>query len=505
MTPMYKENPDLPLQVCTTITGDREYRKNCDRKDGAWFAKGVEVIELDGKWYTHNSPLLGYDHELKKLFLKEKYRFGGGIYMDGVIGYNKEQQQFEIGSFTLNKYNNVKVQLVDRTLMAINAEVLEGSGYVEELATGYWRKGLRGNVIKNLVNHNNKGYNIEDQGYEKLIKTYNEKPYKLNIDHAKIASLLSGTTFGIELEACAGNLPQHLLNRTGCCICKDGSLLDGNIYPPEYVTVPLAGPKGVGNAIELCGYLSTRNIVDLKCSYHAHLGGFVTSRQFLVALHSLCFKIQGEVFKMFPYYKLKPEGIKGKNYCKLLPKVFKQFKGETDYTTYINESYKLLYAYLSEDQNKKRVLPSKLTNRKNKVHLGGHYKWNKMARYHWINMINSVFSNRNTIEFRLHTPTFNAIKIINWLLICNAICKYAERYPLRCIDSTKVKFDDVLSYYEMTNPTEYTKFATQYLKAYVAERTKMFKADKRREDFTSQHELDGDKAYTFTHNKRKLF
>lgn len=507
---LYKNNPDLPLRTCTTITGDKEYCKNCFRKNKAWHPKGVDLIEINGAFYMPDSPKIAFDNELKVYFAKDKNKYNSDIIMNGVIGYDVKNQQFILGAFTKNPYNNVSVVTPDNRYLAISAEVLEGSGYVEEIATGEYKKGLRGNVIKNAVDHRNKGYNIEDQNYEKLKNLYNKKPYKFEINHAKIANLLSGTTFGIELEACAGNLPNHLLARTGVCICKDGSLLDNGVYPPEYVTVPLSGAKGVGNTIELCEYLSTRNIIDLRCSYHAHLGGFNTSRQFLVALHSLCYKIQGGVFKMFPHYKLKPEGIKGKNYCKLLPKIFKQYDTSQNYSDYINSNYIELYKYLSEAGSDgaskgKRFEPSKEFNRKNRKH-NGHYKWNRLARYHWMNMINSVFSKRNTIEFRLHTPTFNATKIINWLLICNAICKYAERYPLQCIDGTKIKFNDVLEYYQKINSNSvYHKFVSDYLKAYVAERTEMFKADKLKGDMTSNHELAKDKTYTFIYDERKLF
>lgn len=510
MKPKYKENPDLPLKVCITVTGDKEYVKHCFRKNKAWFPRGVELIELNGKFYMPDSKLISFDHELKTYFVKQEGKYGGKICFNGVIGYNVEAQEFILGDFTMNKYNNVTVMTPDREFYAINADVLVGSGYTEELATGQYKRNLKENKILNKINHANKGYNIEENGYERLIDTYNKKPYKFDINHAKIGNLLKGTTFGIELEACAGNLPNHLLARTGCCICKDGSLIGGDgLYPPEYVTVPLSGGKGIGNAIELCGYLSERNIADLKCSFHAHLGGFVTSRQFLVSLHSLCYKIQSDVFKMFPAYKLNPEGIKGKNYCKVLPKVFKQYDSADDYNDYINNAYKMLYAYLSSYSHGdtiKKVQPNQFNNRKNKVHNGGKAKWNRLARYHWINMINSVFSSRNTVEFRIHTPTFNATKVVNWLLICNAICKYAERYPLRCIDSTKISFTDVLNYYRDTNSGNvYATYVSNYLNAYVNERITLFKADKKAGDMLSNHELENDKAYTFTFENKTLF
>jgi hypothetical protein len=54
-------------------------------------------------------------------------------------------------------------------------------------------------------------------------------------------------------------------------------------------------------------------------------------------------------------------------------------------------------------------------------------KWNIHTRYTWINFINLLFGDgAKTVEFRLHGPTFNEGKILNWMLICSAILDYAE-------------------------------------------------------------------------------
>ncbi len=504
MTHKYADRPDLPLQVVKTITGDKEYRKNCRRKDGLWFAIDVDIAQVEGKWYKTTDTQILFDHHTKQYGLTYKVQSNCA---KGIVGYNKDTKEFIFGYFTRDPYNNCVVSKGVNKHSCINAEVLAGTKYKEDVATGTWIENGSAEIATGK-GHSDKGYNIEDNGYERLIKLYIERPYKLNLNHAKIAHLLKDTTFGIELEACAGNTPQYMLNRYGCTICRDGSLVNADgAYPPEYVTVPLSGAKGITNTIELTECLKSRNLVDLKCAYHLHLGNINTSRQFIVALHSLCYKIQGNVFKMFPHYKLKPDGIKGKNYCKLLPKTIKQYKSGEDYTEYINTNYKRLFKYCTEYQagdETKKVEADRNFNRKTKAH-NGKAKWSKLARYHWLNMCNIFFSERNTVEFRLHTPTFNATKIINWLLICNAICRYAEKYPLQCIDSTKITFTEVLSYYQRANSnSEYNHFVSNYLQAYVEERTQMFKLDKKKKDLTSDHELQSDKDYTFTYNGKQL-
>jgi hypothetical protein len=55
----------------------------------------------------------------------------------------------------------------------------------------------------------------------------------------------------------------------------------------------------------------------------------------------------------------------------------------------------------------------------------GDRKWDIQTRYKNVNLIPLLFGRRGTTEFRLHTSTFNSDKIINWIFICNGICKYA--------------------------------------------------------------------------------
>jgi len=43
-----------------------------------------------------------------------------------------------------------------------------------------------------------------------------------------------------------------------------------------------------------------------------------------------------------------------------------------------------------------------------------------------VNFIPFVWGTTGTVEFRVHPPTNNAIKVINWIFICNAIMKFAN-------------------------------------------------------------------------------
>lgn len=128
-------------------------------------------------------------------------------------------------------------------------------------------------------------------------------------------------------------------------------------------------------------------------------------------------------------------------------------------------------------------------------------KWDRHSRYFWLNLQNMIFSKRGTAEFRLHTATLNAQKMINWLFICNAIVKYAEVHQLEMFKSlAPISLVEVLYYYRDTFPnSERAAFLSDYLIAYYKERCSIFKRDMEKEDKVSDHELRNDKHYTFVY------
>jgi len=68
----------------------------------------------------------------------------------------------------------------------------------------------------------------------------------------------------------------------------------------------------------------------------------------------------------------------------------------------------------------------KFSNKNHPQDPHGEHKWMINSRYHIINLVPFLFGKRGTIEFRVHPPTLNPIKAINWLFICNAILKFAN-------------------------------------------------------------------------------
>ena len=164
------------------------------------------------------------------------------------------------------------------------------------------------------------------------------------------------------------------------------------------------------------------------------------------------------------------------------------------YQKWVDEAYYRIFTWLNDG-----VPPDDNFNRVNNHHMQKN-KWDRKQRYYWLNFMNMFFSERRTMEFRLHHNTLNGQKMVNWLFICNAICQYAAKNADTILSDVKpISLDDVLDYYKNTFKIEHGTFLSDYLKAYVAERKVYFKKDFDRGDYISQKETDDDKKYVFTY------
>jgi hypothetical protein len=419
----------------------------------------------------------------------------------GIVEIDNETSAEYKGYFTENPYNNVTVISPNGGRMkCLNVDILLTSDlYEEDQDSGTFvlkRKNEDPSKRKRHVHDNSHAtYSIEDNfDHFKQVRDLHSK-YEIPIDRdiRFAASYIKGLTFGAELETTVGTLPDCYLYRNGLIICKDGSIrADEGQYPAEYVTVPLEGEKGIQTLRNLSREISKRCEIDIKCSYHLHIGGMKIDRLFLVSLFKLCYKIQNDVFRMFPLYKLKPEGIKGKNYCKKIPSILNTFTPGQDFNSYVNNTYTDIFCFLSGG-----VRPDEEFNITNKRNPWGSNKWNIKTRYYWVNFVNLIFHKRQTIEFRVHTPTLNGDKIINWLFICAAIIKYAELYPQACIGEERIRFTDVLNYYQLSRKTDYSQQLSANLIEYYNDRCDLFHKDRQNQDYVSNHELIGDKQFNF--------
>lgn len=503
--PYYKDNPKLKLSVVVTVHGTKEYFSNCRKFPDGYYVKGVDLVEdAQGKWVKPKlrpvkvAPVVKtiIDHETGK-----EVESTSGL-RSGIVGFDEKNKPI-YGYYTPNEYKNVIVILQrEGKCNVISESILNPANFQEKYSEGvyYETTGWRKDSIEDLkrkdlaIDNNRHNYNIEDDPniYARAIKLYENSNIPLDNDIKYLSNYIKGVSFGVELETINGILPKHILAKYGVIICKDGSIKDRNgHYPPEYVTVPLIGAKGLQTLRNLSKEIALRSDIDIKCSYHVHIGGMNIDRVLMVALFRLCSKIQNDVFRMFPYYKTEPNGFKEKNYCKKLPAVINAY-GAKDFNDYINNSYQDICTFLSGGHRLDMDF-----NRKAKINPWGGEKWNIKTRYYWVNFVNPVFGKRDTIEFRIHTPTLNADKIINWLMMCIAIIKYAETNPKDCVTTKKVTFTDVLSHYGNSRGTSFGNHLSKRLIEYYENRVEYFKKDFERGDYQSNRELVEDQKFEF--------
>lgn len=518
----YSDNPNKKLKTVVTIDGSTEYLRNCKLIGDRYYRVDDQCVFVDKRWFPIDSPYIFYDYETKKFLHKLKHGHTKGIiaYQDG---------KFVFGLYTSNPYYNCSIKTViddeKCTFDCMNYNIVKDLGFVEHINEAIWvdPNYQKTNIdLQNLLEvipsysaverimaiysssinitekkvykFSQNSYNAEDSGTFTIRQNeYDKFKTVLGKDVRKAASLIGDVTFGTEIETKKGNLPNYYLSQLGVVICKDGSIG----YTPEFVTVPYSGAKGLQSLKNLFMELNKRCSTDYTCSLHYHIGTIRKDREFIVALFRLYSDIQNDLHRMLPYYKTNPEGVKEKNYCKLLnPSMVERYiNSDCTYQEKVSNSYKSIFNWILEGRS-----PDKYCNRKNKKHPNGAQKWGHHARYSSINFMNLFMSNRNTVEFRGHHAVLHPDKAINWFFICVAIVRYAENNSSKILSSTsKVKLTDVLNYYGNTFKTEYAKSVSSYLIGYYNERVEYFNLLKRRGDHIAKSDYD-QTEYEFVHN-----
>ncbi len=497
---LYSEKPNLKLKKVTINTGELEYFKNCKKFENTFYRRS-DCVQVGATFYPKDHPNLELNWETGQYFIK-----GSGIrVMKGIVGV--ENDTLKYGYFTPNPNNNIPCynEVTGARETLLNDKVIENSKlFCENISEGviYYNPKMTDNHRKGYKNIRNcfdwtvKKYNIEDNTgeYKKKTMLYENYNHEEKVPAALYSKYLN-YSFGFEFEVGSGFIPDYIQNRHGLVICRDGSIDGGG---PEFVTVPLKGPKGVSSLIQLCNFAKDRVLMDMSCSTHLHLGGFPTDRKSMVALYMLGYSIQNDLFSMLPPYKKYWEGFKKKNYCKFLDSMNLIPTSEMD-DRKIQSYYESIIVFLSDF----RITYDQY--HPDMKHPSG-AKWDIENRKYWINMVNMAFSNRHTVEFRAHQATFNPTKTLNWLFINNAILSYAQKYADRIlVQPTKVSLTDVLNYYKDTHPEEEEAiFLSRYLISYYEHCKEKFSKAFQNKDYTCNWDLQEDCVYTFKVDEKDL-
>lgn len=493
---LYKDNPHIAkLQVVETIDGTKEYRRNTKYINSKYHTINKDCFQINENWYSIDGGNIIFDWEIKEWILSK--------YAKNVIrGLVKDEKgNLILGYFSPNYYNNVYTYSNEfGKIKAINLEIL-GSDWQEDKGTNMWfniKDYTSSSVnarkqIRNEKGYTNRGYNIEENSdYEFKIDLYKKFPTIISEKAQEMSKYLGDLTFGIEYELSQGDLPDFLKNRLGIVTCRDGSLNGG----AEEVSIPLSGAKGLQTTVDTCKALQERSRIDLNCSMHIHFGNFKTDKLTIIALYMLCRNIQNEIFSMFPYYKIAYHGIKTKNYTKKLLKLNINTLKDTSeeaYECFILDSWKKLFDFYVEGK-----ISLDQFNEKTRKHPIEH-KWNRHNRYYYFNMLNLFFGHRHTCEARLHSGSTNPHKVINWLFICAAIIKYAEKFSMEIITKNKtISFKEVLDIYPTLYPNDPKAFfISKYLYEYFLQRQARCKKDLEKNDYISAWDIEEDYKYEF--------
>lgn len=421
--------------------------------DGIDYKENVDCFLVNGKWIPIKTNLV-YDHYTKKKVSK------GSTIQHGFVGKN-EKGYFSKSPFQVES---------DTGELFLNRDIALANGYQD-----VWYNDFFSNT--NQRPHMVRDYLVDEKKYDYYIINNIEKARKVfdewrsqnpvtKLSRVDKLGKEMDYTYGIEIETSKGFVKQDLLARHGFMAAKDGSLRvtknDGgkysrHMYSLEYVSIPYSKAEGFYEIIEMVDILQQRTHFDDKCSFHVHLGGFERSRYNIVSLYSLLTKIQKEMALLFPIDRLYPE--KGKEYCSLLST--RPFYNEhKTFKEYVLNCYRGIFREVSGRQ------PNKDYNNSSMNHPTIGDKWFIKQRYHWVNFVPYMFAKQKTVEFRIHTPTFNAVKIIYWILICNAILKYANKKGLSIMRQKTITLEDVL--------TVYSPELRQTLTSYIKERKSLY-------------------------------
>ena len=411
----------------TSYTGEKVLMSECRCIHHVYYIKNKECFLIDGKWYRINSGLITLNHSTGKYILTSQIK----NLINGVVGFEKIKPL--TGYFTENIYDNVYVYdpNTNQVLTCLNESICKKALLPFDYKLGVYI--IKPTTESGHINldHRRKNY-ISDYKHNLAYRAENslEKYLSLFLKYYKIKEPKSGISdlvpysWGMEFETQSGVIPQHLVYRHGLIPLRDGS-----ISGLEYATVPLRGEVGIQNTLDVCTILSQYTNTDLNCSFHVHLGGYERSISSILALYILGVSLQDNMYSYFPSWFINTGTYKRRSYVGPLCAVSTNYLKATPTNSEFN-IFSKLYKWYSGGKSF-----VSLDEIKNPNDPQGEHKWTIEQRYTWLNLVPLIFSNRGTVEFRVHPPTSNPIKVINWLLVCSSILQYAEKHQEEIISA----------------------------------------------------------------------
>src|SRR4030042_2531301 len=468
-------------EMVVTIDGTTKPKQDCRRMGGEFYHKGEINIEnsgqcyyINGKYYKYNTGYIVFDHRVGQYIIKNAEKL-----QDGVVRIEADGS-LVIGSFTAAEDGAIVTTLENpegTKYVCLNKEILQGTHYIENLFTGRYSHRLHTRVehfltpgvvssnLKNTLPYDSRGMMDDLMNFHK-----NHYKPKISKEVKAYSPILGDLTFGLEFETTKGQVPPTKCKELGLLALKDGS-----IAGLEYATIPLQGEKGLQTLINGVVELKKYTSYDRDCSLHFHIGNIPRTEEFFLAVWKVLCTLENPMFGLFPLYKKYNFGVKKKHYTRPLPVAETMFlMDKVINKANTKENFGILYNYLSMGQSYSAVSNtlSNVTAHPSDPH--GNSKWNIRSRYHWVNLIPLLFGNKETIEFRLHTPTYDLDKIINYLALCTSIINFAKNNTTAILTKPEVLAnlnlgDVVYKISGQMNSGEINRFA-DYIYAYIGNR-----------------------------------
>lgn len=413
-----------------TISGEEVPFKKCKVINGKAYKIGSIKKEDSGDCYVIDNKVLLPD---EVVFTKLSLNYGDFQYFEknnknvlfGIIGFKNNKSEYGYFKKSIRTSSVVEKDQKEIPLIDINLFMNEKVPYWYDFMLNkffsilfYNSKRAKKAHITNEIKQKFP-YSVNEEYLNKFSKNYEiskQLKFKENT-YYRFLNLLFNNTYGFEFETSKGMIPFKYLNETGLMPLRDGSI-DGL----EYATIPYTGVSGLVNLKKVCNYLDIFTEKDEKCSMHVHIGGLERNVDTILAFLKLVVFTQNEFYKMFPLYKKYHFGYKNKSYAEPYPEFFKILLSQPlDTEDKKLEVFDKIFTYLSQGRTFRSY-----QNNLNKVinhpaDPDGNHKWQIKERYKIVNVIPLIFGNKKTVEFRIHTPTFDFDKLFLFLNIIDSL------------------------------------------------------------------------------------
>lgn len=415
------------------IDGEFNYYKigNIEQKDSG------DCYKINNIYYTVEKQRIAWDYASNIYALRSSL-------VEGIVN-NGRNSFTSRGYFTKN--DKVVKGFTNNTshVLILNKELALELGYLEGTDGNFYNmnfftydyiypREMVSRDYKNALDYTLQTSKVNTKPYAILKSDINlENVYK------QYSNILNSYSFGIEMETLRGIIPISELERLNI-----NPLRDGSINGLEYVSLPLKGKTGLYNFKEMLENVIKYTDSDYTCSMHVHVGGIPRTPEFITAAFKVNYLIQNDLFKLFPDYKQFNTGVKKKCYTSPLDSSLMISLTKTTKSEEIEKNCSKIVNHLTSNY----MDYSKLKLDEIESHPrdpGNSAKWNIIERYKFFNLIPLIFTNKQTIEYRIFTQPDTIDKGIFFLMLSLLITDYIVKNQ-QFINSNDLTLDRISLY-----------------------------------------------------------